>query len=145
MMRERKLEPAATLADNEPTQESPTESRDWSDPPPPAVPGPAPRGQAEAVVFDRTELRELLDLYGRKVAAGEWRDYAIDFMPHKAVFSVFRRASEYALYRIEKTPRLTRRQGAYAVVASSGLILKRGHDLRRVIAVLDKKLKVISG
>jgi len=102
-------------------------------------------GPAENVVFDRSELREILNLYGRKVAAGEWRDYAIDFAPQNAVFSIFRRASEYALYRIEKNPRLARKQGAYAVVAANGLVLKRGHDLRKVMEVLDKKLKLISG
>ena len=80
------------------------------------------------VFFTRNELNAILNLYGRKVAAGEWRDYAIDFGREKAVFSVFRRASEVPLYRIEKNPRLARRQGAYSVVAATGLILKRGHD-----------------
>ena len=84
-----------------------------------------------AIYFDRHELREILAVYGRKVAAGEWRDYAIDFGREKAVFSVFRRTSEVPLYRIEKCPRLARRQGAYSVVTATGLILKRGHDLRR--------------
>jgi hypothetical protein len=102
-------------------------------------------GTPENVVFDRSELREILNLYGRKVSAGEWRDYAIDFAPQKAVFFIFRRASEFALYRIEKNPKLSRKQGAYAVVAANGLVLKRGHDLRRVMDVLDKKLKLISG
>ncbi|WP_425284383.1 DUF2794 domain-containing protein [Methylocapsa palsarum] len=106
--------------------------------------GSSASGTADNVVFDRGELREILNLYGRKVAAGEWRDYAIDFAPQKAVFSIFRRASEYALYRIEKNPKLARKQGAYAVVAASGLVLKRGHDLRRVMDVLDKRLKLIS-
>ncbi len=96
------------------------------------------------VSFDRHELRAILDLYGRKVADGEWRDYAIDFTRDKAVFSIFRRASEIPLYRVEKDPRLARRQGAYAVVAGTGLILKRGHDLRQVLRVLDRPLKVVS-
>lgn len=91
------------------------------------------------VTFDRRELNALLLLYGRMVAAGEWRDYAIDFLKDQAVFSVFRRASEAPLYRIEKSPELARRQGAYAVVSGTGLILKRGHDLARVLAVLEKK------
>ena len=86
--------------------------------------------------------REILDLYGRKVAAGEWRDYAIDFGREKAVFSVFRRASEVPLYRIEKNPRLARRQGAYSVIAATGLILKRGHDLGRVLGVLEKNIRL---
>ena len=90
------------------------------------------------VSFDRSELKAILNLYGRKVAAGEWRDYAIDFMPDKAVFSIFRRSSEMPLYRIEKDPKLARKQGAYAVVVSTGLILKRGHELDRVLRVLDK-------
>jgi hypothetical protein len=93
-------------------------------------------------VFNRLELNEILTLYGRKVAAGEWRDYAIDFGREKAVFSVFRRASEVPIYRIEKHPRLARRQGAYSVIAASGLILKRGHDLRRVLGVLEKGLRL---
>ena len=100
---------------------------------------------AQVVSFDRLELREILDLYGRKVAQGEWRDYAVDFTAHKAVFSVYRRASECALYRIEKTPKLAKKQGAFSVVATSGLVLKRGHDLRRILAVLDKGLRLVSG
>jgi len=96
------------------------------------------------VSFDRSELKAILNLYGRKVAAGEWRDYAIDFMPDKAVFSIFRRTSEMPLYRIEKDPKLAKKQGAYSVVVSSGLILKRGHELNRVLNVLDKPLKVVS-
>ena len=93
---------------------------------------------ATAVFFTRAELSAILDLYGRKVAAGEWRDYAIDFGREKAVFCAFRHASEVPLYRIEKHPRLARRQGAYSVVAATGLILKRGHDLARVLAVLER-------
>lgn len=95
------------------------------------------------VSFNRFELREILNLYGRKVAAGEWRDYAIDFRKDKAIFSVFRRASEMPLYRIEKDPKLSRRQGAYAVISAAGLILKRGHELSRVLAVLEKKLRLV--
>ena len=101
---------------------------------------PAP----ETVTFDRHELRDILNLYGRKVAEGEWRDYAIDFTREKAVFSIFRRASEYPLYRVEKTPKLARKQGAFSVVTTTGLILKRGHELRRVIDVLDRKLKLVT-
>jgi hypothetical protein len=116
-------------------------------PRPAPVPRPAPEPPrepvAETVTFDRRELRDILDLYGRKVAEGEWRDYAIDFTRDKAVFSIFRRASEFPLYRIEKAPRLARKQGAFSVVTTTGLILKRGHELDRVIAVLDRKLKVV--
>ena len=95
-----------------------------------------------ATVFTRAELSQILDLYGRKVAAGEWRDYAMDFGRDKAVFSVFRRASEVPLYRIEKQPKLARRQGAYAVVTATGLILKRGNDLKRVLGVLQPKVRL---
>ena len=94
------------------------------------------------IFFTRAEFREILNLYGRKVAAGEWRDYAIDFGKEKAVFCVFRHASEVPLYRIEKNPRLARRQGAYCVIAATGLILKRGHDLSRVLEVLEKNLRL---
>ncbi|WP_420101973.1 DUF2794 domain-containing protein [Bosea sp. (in: a-proteobacteria)] len=95
------------------------------------------------VTFDRRELSELLNLYGRMVAAGEWRDYAIDFLKDKAEFSVFRRSSEMPLYRIVKDPAAARRQGAYSVVAATGLILKRGPELSRVLKVLEKKLSVV--
>jgi hypothetical protein len=103
---------------------------------------PAP---SSTVFFTRREFSQILDLYGRKVAAGEWRDYAIDFGREKAVFSVFRRASEVPLYRIEKNPKLARRQGAYSVIAATGLILKRGHDLGRVLLVLEKSLRLAAG
>ena len=93
--------------------------------------------------FDRLELMTILNLYGRMVAAGEWRDYAMDFLKDKAVFSVYRRSSEYPLYRIEKSPRLARKQGAYSVVTVTGLILKRGPDLKRVLAVLERKLEAV--
>jgi Protein of unknown function (DUF2794) len=86
--------------------------------------------------FNRQELNAILSVYGQKVASGEWRDYAIDFTPDKAVFSIFRRTSECPLFRVEKCPGLARKQGAYAVVAMSGHILKRGHELDRVLAVL---------
>jgi hypothetical protein len=92
----------------------------------------------ERVAFDRTELNALFGLYGRKVAQGEWRDYAIDFLRDRAVFSIFRRTSEMPLYRVEKTPRLARKQGAYSVVTPTGLVLKRGADLARVLKAIDK-------
>ena len=94
------------------------------------------------IFFTRKELNEILNLYGRKVAAGEWRDYAIDFGRERAVFSVFRHASEVPLYRIEKNPRLARRQSAYSVVAATGLILKRGPDLGRVLGVLERNIRL---
>src|SRR5467141_212352 len=98
---------------------------------------------ASRVTFDRRELNRLFGLYGRKVAAGEWRDYAIDFLKDRAVFSVFRRSSEIPIYRIEKNPKLARRQGAYSVVSVTGLILRRGHELDRVLHVLDRSLSVV--
>ncbi len=93
---------------------------------------------AAVVFFERRELERLLRLYGRMVAAGEWRDYAIAGLSESAVFSVFRRASEQPLYRIEKRPALARKQGEWAVLAQSGHILKRGHDLEQVLKVFDK-------
>ncbi len=87
--------------------------------------------------FSRDELETILAVYARKVAAGEWRDYALEMGREKAVFSIFRRSSEYPLYRVEKNPKLARKQGAYSVVAATGLIVKRGPDLRRVLAALD--------
>jgi hypothetical protein len=95
------------------------------------------------VTFNRFELNRILNLYGRMVADGEWRDYAIDFLKDRAVFSVFRRASEVPIYRIEKDPRLARKQGAYSVISASGLILRRGHELDRVLLVIDRKLAVV--
>ncbi len=105
---------------------------------------PFPTAAHKQVSFNRAELRTILDLYARMVAEGEWRDYAIDFTRDKAVFSIFRRTSEIPLYRIEKDPKLARRQGAYAVVAASGLVLKRGHDLARVLRVLDNTLRLVA-
>lgn len=95
------------------------------------------------VTFDRRELDAILRLYGRMVAANEWRDYAIDHLPDTAVFSVFRRSSETPLFQIVKNPSLARKQGAYSVVAAHGMILKRGHDLARVLRVFDTKLKLV--
>jgi Protein of unknown function (DUF2794) len=103
---------------------------------------PAP---ASKVTFSRHELDRILSLYGRKVAAGEWRDYAIDFLKDRAVFSVFRRATEFPIYRIEKNPRLGRRQGAYSVISATGHILRRGHELDRVLGALDPSLSVVAG
>lgn len=94
----------------------------------------------DRVAFDRAELGVILSLYGRMVAAGEWRDYAMSFLREAAVFSVFRRAAENPLYRIEKRPRLRAAQGQYAVIGMDGRILKRGHELPVVLRVLEKRL-----
>ena len=96
------------------------------------------------IFFERRELERLLRLYGRMVAAGEWRGYAIDGLKEAAVFSVFRRASEQPIYRIEKRPALARRQGAWAVIGQGGVILRRGHELEQVLRVFDKgRFKVV--
>lgn len=95
---------------------------------------------AQQVAFDRRELSVILSLYGRMVAAGEWRDYGISCLREVAVFSVFRRTAEHPLYRIEKRPKLRLRQGMYSVVGMDGQILKRGADLKAVLRVLERKL-----
>ena len=95
------------------------------------------------VTFSRSELNRILNLYGRMVADGEWRDYAIDFLKDRAVFSVFRRACEVPIYRIEKDPRLSRKQGMYSVISATGLILRRGHELDRVLLSIDRKLALV--
>lgn len=107
------------------------------DPMPPPQDGPV-------VFFERRELDQLLRLYGRMVAAGVWKDYAIAGLRDCAIFSIFRRASEAPLYRIEKRPALARRQGAWSVTSQSGLILKRGHELEPVLKVFDRtRLSVV--
>jgi Protein of unknown function (DUF2794) len=99
--------------------------------------GPQPPRQKPYVGFDRRELNTILDLYGRKVAAGEWRDYAMDFLKDRALFSVYRHASERPLYVIEKNPKLRNRQGQYMVTIEDGRVLKRGHELANVLRVLE--------
>jgi len=105
--------------------------------------GPQRRVQANDICFDRIELGQILGLYGRKVAEGEWRDYAIDTLRDRAVFSIFRRTSEFPIYRIEKNPKLARRQGAYSVVSPTGHILKRGRDLGHVLGAIERRLKLV--
>lgn len=97
-------------------------------------------GQDQQVAFDRRELGTIMGLYGRMVAAGEWRDYGMSFLKDVAVFSVFRRTAEHPLYRIEKRPALRLKQGQYCVIGMDGQILKRGSDLRKVLRVLERKL-----
>jgi hypothetical protein len=97
-------------------------------------------GLNDTVAFHRTELSVILQLYGRMVAAGLWRDYGISMLREVAVFAVFRHTAEHPIYRIEKRPRLAGRQGQYSVVAMDGRILKRGSDLAQVLRVLEKKL-----
>ncbi len=102
--------------------------------PPDVVPFP------DKVAFHRTELAPILTLYGRMVAAGEWRDYGISCLRDVAVFSVFQRTAENPLYRIEKRPKLRLKQGQFAVIGANGQTLKRGNDLRQVLRVLERKL-----
>jgi hypothetical protein len=104
-----------------------------------AARGAVAASQPSSVTFNRFELSRILNLYGRMVADGEWRDYAIDFLRDRAVFSIYRRASEVPIYRVEKDPRLARKQGMYSVISATGLILRRGHELDRVLLVIDRK------
>lgn len=101
--------------------------------------------QPTQIAFDRRELSEILRVYGYRVAEGEWRDYALDFQKERAVFSIFKRTSEMPVYQVEKNPKLARKQGAYSVINAAGMILKRGHELRQVLKVLEprKHLRVV--
>ena len=90
-----------------------------------------------AVAFDRKELSTILNLYGRKVADGEWRDYAMDFLRERALFSIYKRSSERPVYVIEKNPKLRNKQGQYMVLSQDGRVLKRGHELSTVIRILE--------
>jgi len=102
-----------------------------------------PSRPAPFVSFDRRELSLLLNVYGRKVAEGEWRDYAMDMLTDRALFSIYRRASERPQFVVEKNPKLRNRQGLYAVSAADGRILKRGHDLASVLRVLEPGLSLV--
>lgn len=109
------------------------------------MPPPRPGQTAQQVAFDRSELSAILAVYGRFVSAGEWRDYGMSFLSDVAIFSIFRRSAEHPIYRVEKRPKLRNRQGMYAVIAMDGQILKRGHDLRTVLRVFDRKLIRVVG
>lgn len=105
------------------------------------TPFPLHAGRVPSQVgFDRVELTRILDLYGRMVAAGHWRDYAMDLGRDAAVFSAFRRATERPEFRIEKRPALRLRQGMWAIIGESGAVLKRGHDLAAVLAPIERRL-----
>ncbi|MBS0563758.1 MAG: DUF2794 domain-containing protein [Proteobacteria bacterium] len=104
------------------------------------TPYPFPAPLPEQVSFNRAELGIILGLYGRMVAAGEWRDYAMSFLRDMAIFSVFRRSAETPVYRIEKHPRLRLRQGLYALIGMDGQVLRRGHELPAVLHILERKL-----
>lgn len=104
---------------------------------------PTPFPSPEVVCFDRREFAAIFSVYGRQVAAGEWRDYALTTGRDVAVFAIFRRAAEVPLYRIEKRPELRGRQGMFAVLGTDGRVLRRGHDLAQVLRVLEKTIKVV--
>ena len=104
------------------------------------VPFPGPTREPRQIGFDRLELSRILDLYGRMVAAGHWRDYAIELGRDAAIFAAFRRASERPEFRIEKRPALRNRQGMWALVAEQGMVVKRGHDLAGVLAPVERRL-----
>ncbi len=106
---------------------------------------PDPRDRKAVTVFDRIELQRILDLYGRMVAAGHWRDYAMSFERDVASFSAFRRASELPEIRIEKRPQLRAKQGAFALVSEHGAVLKRGHELAGVLAPIERRLLKVVG
>ena len=111
--------------------------------PPIPFPGPASAASPVQVAFHRTELSAILALYGRMVAAGEWRDYGISHLRDAAVFSIFRRTAEVPLFRIEKRPALRLRQGQYAVIGSDGRVLRRGNDLQQVLRVITPKPRLV--
>jgi len=104
------------------------------------TPFPVGHGRVQQVAFDRQELQRILDLYGRMVAAGRWRDYAMDLGRDVAIFACFRRAAERPEYRIEKRPALRQRQGQWALVGENGAIIKRGHELGPILAPVERKL-----
>ena len=104
------------------------------------TPFPHPRDRRAVTSFDRAELQRILDLYGRMVAAGHWRDYGMWFDAEVAVFAAFRRTAERPEVRIEKRPQLHLKQGAFALVSEHGAVLKRGHDLSLVLAPLERRL-----
>lgn len=109
------------------------------------TPFPHPRDRQALTSFDRSELQRILDLYGRMVAAGHWRDYGLSFHPDVAIFAAFRRASERPEVRVEKRPRLRGKQGAFALVSEHGAVLGRGHDLHGVLAPLERRLMRLVG
>lgn len=98
----------------------------------------------EVVSFNRHDIDALMQFYSKRVGTGEWRDYAMDMLKDRAIFSVFKRASEVPIYTVHKTPKLANKQGEWSLLNANGLVLKRGRDLRQVLKVLDKKPKLVS-
>ena len=109
------------------------------------APFPHPRDRRSIATFDRLEIKRILDLYGRMVAAGHWRDYGLSFHPDVAIFAAFRRATERPEVRIEKRPQLRMKQGAFALISEQGAVLKRGHYLNGVLAPLERRLMRLVG
>ena len=109
------------------------------------APFPAPWDRRPIATFERKELTRILDLYGRMVAAGHWRDYALRIDPDVAIFAAFRRHSERPEVRIEKRPQLRSKQGAFALIGEHGVVLKRGHELANVLAPLERRLMRLVG
>lgn len=130
---------------DEPSQQGTARLIPFDQPGSRAVPGAAPAGRTPASVsFNRAELTAILNVYGRQVAQGEWRDYAMDFLKDRAVFSIYKRASERPLFVVEKNPRLRNRQGQYMVTGQDGRVLRRGHDLDAVLKVLEPRLALVT-
>ena len=107
---------------------------------------PFPGASSPQIGFERSELKRIIDLYGRMVAAGLWKDYAVEFGSDHAAFWAFRRTAERPEYRIEKRPALRNRQGMWALIGESGMVLRRGHELGPVLAPIERRLlKVVAG
>lgn len=104
------------------------------------TPFPGPPGHPSQIGFERVELTRILDLYGRMVSAGHWRDYAIELGRDAAIFAAFRRAAEHPEFRIEKRPALRNRQGMWALINEVGVVLRRGHELAPVLAPVERRL-----
>jgi hypothetical protein len=106
---------------------------------------PFPGASSPQIGFSRSELSRIIDLYGRMVAAGMWKDYAVEFGRDHAAFWAFRRTAERPEYRIEKRPSLRNRQGMWALINEAGMVLRRGHELGPVLAPIERRLlKVVS-
>jgi Protein of unknown function (DUF2794) len=107
---------------------------------------PFPASGAPQTGFSRSELKRIIDLYGRMVAAGLWKDYAVEFGRDHAAFWAFRRTAEDPAWKIEKRPALRHRQGMWALIDETGTIVRRGHELGPVLAPLERRLlKVVAG
>lgn len=100
----------------------------------------SPSNSKSVVVFEKKELNIILSVYGRMVSCGQWKDYSISMLEDVSIFSCYKHASEYPIYKIEKRPKLRSKQGMYSVISIEGRILKRGHDLFSVLSIFESKL-----